>query len=100
MDRGRRGRSAYSTRDGRNNHGSVEGMSVEDGRKWWAFQPVQELPAPKVKDAKWARTKIDAFILARLEAKKLKPSPAADRRDSGAPRLCRSGGVQADLRRG
>jgi hypothetical protein len=58
----------------------LKGMSLEDGRKWWAFQPIHEVPAPKVSDAVWPRTKIDAFILARLEAKKLKPSPEADRR--------------------
>ena len=58
----------------------LKGMSVEDGRAWWAFQPVREGLAPKVKDTRWARTKIDSFILARLEAKKIKPSPAADRR--------------------
>jgi hypothetical protein len=56
------------------------GMSIEEGRKWWAFQPVKELPAPTVKDASWARTKIDSFILAKLEAKGVKPSPAPDGR--------------------
>jgi len=58
----------------------LKGMSQEDGRKWWAFQPIHETPAPKVADASWPRTKIDSFILARLEAKKLKPSPKEDRR--------------------
>lgn len=59
---------------------ALKGMSVEAGRKWWAFQPVNELPAPKPTDKAWARTKIDAFVLARLEANKLKPSPEADKR--------------------
>src|SRR5579872_1942059 len=27
-----------------------KGMDVETGRKWWAFQPVREMPAPAVKD--------------------------------------------------
>src|SRR5262245_59989272 len=58
----------------------LKGMSVEEGRKWWAFQPVRETPVPKVKDTNWARTKIDAFLLAKLEEKNLKPSPAADAR--------------------
>src|SRR5262249_13401353 len=26
----------------------LKGMSIEDGRKWWSFQPVKELSAPKV----------------------------------------------------
>ncbi|MGI8992171.1 MAG: PSD1 and planctomycete cytochrome C domain-containing protein [Bryobacteraceae bacterium] len=58
----------------------LKGMSLDDGRKWWAFQPVSEVPVPKVRGKKWVNTKIDAFILARLEQKKLKPSPPADRR--------------------
>jgi mono/diheme cytochrome c family protein len=46
---------------------------------WSLKKPVQpELPA--VKNAAWARTPIDRFILARLEAKGLAPSPEADRR--------------------
>jgi hypothetical protein len=60
--------------------GPLKGMSQEDGRKWWAFQPIHEQPAPKVTDTAWPRTKIDSFILARLEAKKLKLSPQEERR--------------------
>ena len=56
----------------------LKGMSIEEGRKWWAFQPVKEVPAPKVKDAAWARNKIDSFVLAKLEQNNLKPSPQAD----------------------
>ncbi|HLK68023.1 MAG TPA: PSD1 and planctomycete cytochrome C domain-containing protein [Bryobacteraceae bacterium] len=55
-----------------------KGMSVEAGRKWWAFQPVSELTAPAVNDTSWSRTKIDRFVLAKLEASHLKPSIAAD----------------------
>src|SRR4029077_10795553 len=33
-----------------------------------------------VKNAAWCKTPIDRFILARLEAKGMKPAPAADRR--------------------
>jgi hypothetical protein len=49
-------------------------------KKHWAFQPVGNpaLPAPKTPG--WARTEVDAFILAALEAKGLKPQPEADRR--------------------
>ena len=54
-----------------------KGMTIEDGRKWWAFQPVHELPAPRVKKAAWAKTKIDRFVLAKLEHAKLAPSPPA-----------------------
>jgi hypothetical protein len=58
----------------------LKGMSIENGRKWWAFQPVHEIATPKVKSAGWAKTKIDAFVVAKLEEKGLTPSPAADKR--------------------
>ncbi len=58
----------------------LKGMSIEDGRKWWAFQPVHEIPAPPVKDAAWPQTKIDSFVLSKLEEKGLRPSPSADPR--------------------
>ncbi|MES1258570.1 MAG: DUF1549 and DUF1553 domain-containing protein, partial [Acidobacteriota bacterium] len=60
-----------------------KGMDIETGRKWWAFQPVNQMPAPKVRNSvfakQWTKEKIDWFILAKLEQNKLKPSPAADR---------------------
>ncbi len=45
----------------------------------WAFQPVKRAEPPKVKNAKWVANPIDAFVLARLEQEKIKPSPQADR---------------------
>lgn len=47
--------------------------------KWWAYQAVTAPTVPSVQDKKWGRTPIDAFVLAKLEEKKLKPSPQADR---------------------
>jgi hypothetical protein len=45
----------------------------------WAFVPPRaELP-PQVDDSGWARTAIDSFIRARLNAEGLKPSDPADR---------------------
>jgi mono/diheme cytochrome c family protein len=46
----------------------------------WAFRPVQDPPAPDVKDIAWPRNAVDRFILARLEGRGLAPSPTADRR--------------------
>lgn len=46
----------------------------------WSFQPLTNPSAPTVKAATWVANPIDAFILARLEAEKLAPAPAADRR--------------------
>ncbi|MFN7921232.1 MAG: PSD1 and planctomycete cytochrome C domain-containing protein [Bryobacteraceae bacterium] len=50
-------------------------------RSWWAFQPVRKPRPPQVKDAAWGKQPIDAFVLARLEQKGLKPNPAANPRD-------------------
>src|SRR6185503_2672550 len=57
-----------------------KGMSLEDGRKWWAFQPVAVQTAPKLPSQPAASNKIDSFILGKLAENKLKPSPAADKR--------------------
>lgn len=46
----------------------------------WALLPPQRSALPQVKNRKWAVNPIDQFILARLEAEKLKPAPEADRR--------------------
>ena len=45
----------------------------------WSYAPPQRSALPKVRDAKWAKTAIDHFILERLVREKLKPSPEADR---------------------
>ena len=53
---------------------------AEARTKHWAFQPVQKPAPPSVKLKRWAQTPIDNFVLAKLEQKKLKPAPPADRR--------------------
>ncbi len=57
----------------------VDAITAEQ-RAFWSFLPVRKPAVPKVKDAKWARTDIDRFVLARLEAQGLKPARPADRR--------------------
>ncbi len=47
---------------------------------FWSFKPVVMPPVPKVKSAWWIKSPIDSFIMQKLEAKGLKPSPFADRR--------------------
>ena len=47
--------------------------------KWWSLAPLSHLAVPQTKSA-WARTAIDAFILAKLESQQLAASPEADRR--------------------
>ena len=46
----------------------------------WSLQPVTVQPLPEVKQANWPRTGIDYFVLAKLEAADLSPSPKASRR--------------------
>ena len=56
------------------------GTPIEEGRKWWAFQPLEERVAPAVSDPDWTRRKVDAFVLARLDEQGMRPSPEADPR--------------------
>jgi mono/diheme cytochrome c family protein len=44
----------------------------------WAFRRVTRPAVPAVKNRKWVRTPVDAFILSRLERAGLSPSPEAD----------------------
>ncbi len=58
---------------------------VQDGaharaKLHWAFQPVRDPLPPEVKAKAWPQTSVDRFILAKLEARELAPSPRADRR--------------------
>ncbi|WP_029629745.1 PSD1 and planctomycete cytochrome C domain-containing protein [Zavarzinella formosa] len=49
-------------------------------RKWWSFQSVRSVSLPTVKNAAWAKTDIDRFILAGLETRGIAPNNSADRR--------------------
>jgi mono/diheme cytochrome c family protein len=59
------------------------GIELTDNRphdlNWWSLQPLVRPPVPALNDA-WIRTPIDAFILEKLQACGLAPSPEADRR--------------------
>ncbi|MFI5457224.1 MAG: PSD1 and planctomycete cytochrome C domain-containing protein [Isosphaerales bacterium] len=53
---------------------------IEEGAEYqghWAFLPPARPPLPAVKDLGWCRNPIDRFVLARLEAEGLAPSPQA-----------------------
>jgi hypothetical protein len=50
-------------------------------RQFWAFQSPQRAKLPQVSQPGWSSNNpIDAFLLAKMKAKGLKPSPKADRR--------------------
>jgi len=51
----------------------------KDWRKHWAFIAPVKPNIPQVKNARWARNPIDAFIAEHLEKEKLQPSPEADK---------------------
>ncbi len=55
-------------------------IDIEAGRKFWSFQPLSQQPLPVTTDAKKKQGRVDAFILAELKKRKLRPSPQADRR--------------------
>ena len=49
-------------------------------QSWWSFRQPQRPPIPGTENASWARNAIDAFILRKLEEKRLMPAPPADKR--------------------
>jgi hypothetical protein len=49
-------------------------------REFWSFRPIANPTPPKVESAAWAKTPIDRFIAAKLDAEHLKPVEAADKR--------------------
>jgi hypothetical protein len=56
------------------------GMTIEDGRKFWSLKPVSDPAVPSVQNTDWVQTPIDAFVLAKLEERKVQPAAPADKR--------------------
>ncbi len=50
-----------------------------DYEQHWAFTPPKRPAAPEVKQSDWVRNDVDRFVLAKIEAAGLAPSPEADR---------------------
>jgi hypothetical protein len=55
------------------------GAKVTEVKKHWAFIPPTKSKLPTTSNPLWAKHPIDAFVLAKLDNEKLKPSPEADR---------------------
>jgi mono/diheme cytochrome c family protein len=55
------------------------GVVTAEAKKYWAYQPVQRPAVPEVKNKSWVQNSVDAFVLAKLEAKGLSPAPTADK---------------------
>jgi hypothetical protein len=56
------------------------GEPIQDEHLAWLLAPPKEPMPPAVKNESWVRNPIDAFVLAKLEAKGLTPAPEADKR--------------------
>src|SRR5262245_44054427 len=65
--------------DPRRGDGPTRGTDLAVAKQFWSFRPVRDPAPPAVQDTAWPRTPLDRFILAKLEAKGLKPAPPADR---------------------
>ncbi len=56
-------------------------LTVEEGRQFWAFQPLANPAVPQVQRSKFkVQSPVDAFIAAKLQEKKLTAAAPADRR--------------------
>lgn len=54
---------------------------IEQGAPWgmhWAFEKPELAELPKVSQEAWPKRDLDRFVLARLEAEKIKPAPDAE----------------------
>jgi hypothetical protein len=58
---------------------AVPGSAAGDAEKPWAYRPPMRPTVPGVRDRTWGRNAIDAFLLAQLDSRGLRPSPDADR---------------------
>ena len=52
---------------------------IDEGREFWAFQPLAPVAVPESDSGEWPETPIDRFIFAGLERNGLAPNPPADR---------------------
>ena len=57
-----------------------DAVDLEEGRKFWSFQPLAQPVLPAVENDGWIRSSLDRFVLARLEEKGLETAGPADRR--------------------
>ncbi len=60
--------------------GGVRPFDLRERARHWSLQPVRDHAPPAVEDAAWPITTVDRFLLARLEAREMRPAGDADRR--------------------
>lgn len=69
--------------DGATPHGGPkpsEAIDWQQAAAHWSFIPPRKMPRPEFSNTDWIRTRVDPFVLARLESAGLSPNEAADRR--------------------
>ena len=59
---------------------AAQKIDFNQARKFWSFQSPTKHTVSKLSNPAWTKTGIDAFVLSRLDAAGLAPSPQADRR--------------------
>src|SRR5688572_12032589 len=59
---------------------AIAAFAAEERAASWAFKPVTRPALPEVTRKDWSRTTIDRFVLSKLEASGVSPSPEADKR--------------------
>jgi cytochrome c553 len=53
------------------------GMSLEVGRQFWSYAPIQNPRPPEVADTRWPRSDLDRFTLGAMERAGVAPAPDA-----------------------
>lgn len=52
--------------------------TLDEGRRHWAFQPIQSPSIPQVQQSDWIRNPVDAYLLHSLEQAGIRPAADAD----------------------
>ena len=60
-------------------HSGPQSKSLDEGRKFWSFKALSNPTPPAVTNKDWATSKLDLFILSKLEEQKILPTSAADK---------------------
>jgi hypothetical protein len=58
--------------------GGLRAKSLEEGREFWAFKPINLPPLPVVQEDEWIQDEIDRFILRGIENNNLQPATKAE----------------------
>jgi mono/diheme cytochrome c family protein len=60
--------------------GRREMVVTAEDRRHWSYRPLKPAGPPAVREPLWCRAPVDTFIVAALEARRLRPNAPADRR--------------------